>query len=166
MSQRATAKARHDVGGESRLQVCRGDRPRRREKYYMYLYRLLLRVARNTVTANSRPVTHSVQKSTARAQSSFFGRNLWLRKSGFFSTRYANIHTHGRRSAGPCSGSGHHQTYAPLNFIFVCPYHQALGKLSAQAEEVGAANLGDLDGFAKEMTAEVDTLRQVGILLQ
>ena len=38
---------------------------------------------------------------------------------------------------------------------------QALGKLSAQAEEVGAANLGDLDGFAKDMTAEVCKLRQV-----
>eukprot|EP00752_Nemacystus_decipiens_P012424 g11006.t1 len=39
-------------------------------------------------------------------------------------------------------------------------FAEALGKLSAQAEEVGAANLGDLDGFAKEMSAEVDILRQ------
>lgn len=38
---------------------------------------------------------------------------------------------------------------------------QALGKLSAQAEEVGAANLGDLDGFIKDMSEEVRKLRQV-----
>lgn len=38
---------------------------------------------------------------------------------------------------------------------------QALGKLSAQAEEVGAANLGDLDGFIKDMSEEVCKLRQV-----
>eukprot|EP00903_Cladosiphon_okamuranus_P020056 g18422.t1 len=41
-------------------------------------------------------------------------------------------------------------------------FAEALGKLSAQAEEVGAANLGDLDGLANEMSAEVEKLRQTG----
>lgn len=37
---------------------------------------------------------------------------------------------------------------------------QALSKLSAQAEDLGAANLGDLEGFAKDMSEEVSKLRQ------
>ncbi|CAM9486976.1 unnamed protein product, partial [Scytosiphon promiscuus] len=39
-------------------------------------------------------------------------------------------------------------------------YAEALGKLSAQAEEVGAANLGDLEGFAQDMSTEVRQLQQ------
>lgn len=38
---------------------------------------------------------------------------------------------------------------------------QALRKLSAQAEDLGAANLGDLEGFAKDMSEDVSKLRQV-----
>lgn len=38
---------------------------------------------------------------------------------------------------------------------------QALGKLSAMAEEIGAANLGDLEGFARDMSEEVLQIRQV-----
>ncbi|CAM9697464.1 unnamed protein product [Ectocarpus sp. 4 AP-2014] len=39
-------------------------------------------------------------------------------------------------------------------------YAEALRKLSAQAEDLGAANLGDLVGFAKDMSEEVSKLRQ------
>ncbi|CAM9513369.1 unnamed protein product [Ectocarpus sp. 13 AM-2016] len=39
-------------------------------------------------------------------------------------------------------------------------YAEALRKLSAQAEDLGAANLGDLEGFAKDMSEEVSKLRQ------
>ncbi|CAM9731147.1 unnamed protein product [Ectocarpus fasciculatus] len=39
-------------------------------------------------------------------------------------------------------------------------YAEALSKLSAQAEDLGAANLGDLEGFAKDMSEEVSKLRQ------
>lgn len=41
------------------------------------------------------------------------------------------------------------------------PIPQALAKLSKQAEEVGAANLGDLEGFANEMSEEVSQIREV-----
>ncbi|CAB1119539.1 unnamed protein product [Ectocarpus sp. CCAP 1310/34] len=39
-------------------------------------------------------------------------------------------------------------------------YAEALRKLSAQADDLGAANLGDLEGFAKDMSEEVSKLRQ------
>ena len=38
---------------------------------------------------------------------------------------------------------------------------QALAKVSAQAEEIGAANLGDLMGFTLSMSKEVEQLREV-----
>ncbi|CAM9121880.1 unnamed protein product [Ectocarpus sp. 8 AP-2014] len=39
-------------------------------------------------------------------------------------------------------------------------FAEALRKLSAQAEDLGAANLGDLEGFAKNMSEDVSKLRQ------
>ncbi|CAN0069157.1 unnamed protein product [Ectocarpus sp. 6 AP-2014] len=39
-------------------------------------------------------------------------------------------------------------------------FAEALRKLSAQAEDLGAANLGDLEGFAKDMSEDVSKLRQ------
>lgn len=47
-----------------------------------------------------------------------------------------------------------------LRCIF-CPAFQAFGKLSAQAEEVGAANLGDLEGFTRDMAKELRRMRKV-----
>lgn len=44
-------------------------------------------------------------------------------------------------------------------FFIVC--HQALRRLAVQAEDIGAANLGDLEGFARDMALEVHILRQV-----
>lgn len=38
---------------------------------------------------------------------------------------------------------------------------QALRRMSVQAEYTGAANLGDLEGFADEMSEEVNRLREV-----
>lgn len=40
---------------------------------------------------------------------------------------------------------------------------QALAKVSAQAEEIGAANLGDLEGFALDMSTEIEKLREVPV---
>ncbi|CAN0377232.1 unnamed protein product [Ascophyllum nodosum] len=40
-------------------------------------------------------------------------------------------------------------------------YTNALAKVSAQAEEIGAANLGDLMGFTLSMSKEVEQLREM-----
>eukprot|EP00904_Undaria_pinnatifida_P008388 jgi/Undpi1/467/HiC_scaffold_1.g00463.m1 len=42
-------------------------------------------------------------------------------------------------------------------------YLEAFGKLSSQAEEVGAANLGDLEGFTRDMAKDLHQMRKVAV---